>query len=145
MKKLFIAAVLIAALGGALYYYFEMRKPQSGNPVFKDELIGTWKIDSVAVGKKDSGVVFGLMVLALDSNYLHYTYTFAKDGGIEKRLGDSTINEKLSYIVKDSTEFVFVEGDSTKETFSNKIVSFDKNNFTLMATDSTLLFFKRQK
>lgn len=144
MKKLFIAAVLIAALGGALYYY-EMRKPQSNNPVFKDEVIGTWKIDSVAVGKKDSSVVFGLMVLALDSNYLHYTYTFAKDGGIEKRLGDSTINEKLSYIVKDSTEFVFVEGDSTKETFSNKIVSFNKNNFTLMATDSTLLFFKRQK
>lgn len=143
MKKLFIAAVLIAALGGALYYYFEMRKPQSNNPVFKDEVIGIWKIDSVAAGKKDSGVVFGLMVL--DSNYLHYTYTFAKDGGIEKRLGDSTINEKISYIVKDSTEFVFVEGDSTKENFSNKIVSFDKNNFTLMATDSTLLFFKRQK
>jgi nickel-dependent lactate racemase len=96
------------------------------------------------VGKKDSGVVFGLMILAIDSNYLRYTYTFAKDGAIEKKLGDSIINEQLSYIVKDSTEFVFVEGDSTKETFSNKIVSFDKNNFTLMATDSTLLFFKRQ-
>jgi hypothetical protein len=144
MKKLFISAVLTALLGGALYYYYEMRKPQSVNPVFKDEVIGTWKIDSVAVGKKDSGVVFGLLVLALDSNYMSYTYTFEKDGAIQKKLGDSTIKEKLSYIVKDSTEFVFVEGDSTKETFSNKIVSFGKNNFTLMATDSTLLFFKRQ-
>jgi hypothetical protein len=58
MKKLFVAAVLIAALGGALYYFMEMRKPQSVNPVIKDEVIGTWKIDSVAVWAKKIQVLY---------------------------------------------------------------------------------------
>jgi hypothetical protein len=144
MKKLIIAAVLIAALGGALYYFFEMRKPNLKNPVFKEEVIGTWKIDSVALSTKDSGNVLGLSILAIDSNYHNYLYQFSTDGFVEKKLGDSLV-EKLIYQLKDSALITFVAGDSTKEEFNNSIISFDKQQFTLMASDSSILFFKKQK
>jgi hypothetical protein len=144
MKKLFMVAIVLAALGGALYYFFEMRKTKPAPVSFRENLIGTWKIDSVATSKKDSGNVLGLMIMALDSNYLNYTYKFTTDGSVEKNLGDSLV-EKLSYQMKDSAQITFVAGDSTKEEFNNAVVSFDKQQFTLLASDSSLLFFKRQK
>lgn len=143
MKKLFIAAVLTAALGGALYYFFEMRKTPNSSPVFKETVIGSWKMDSVAVSKNDSGNVLGLMILAIDSNYLNYTYDFAADGTVDKKLGDSLV-EKLSWQSKDPAQLTFIASDSTKEVFQNTVVSFNKEKFTLRASDSTLLFFKRK-
>jgi hypothetical protein len=142
MKKLFIAAVLMAALGGALYYYFEMRSSKPSPVSFKEQLTGTWKIDSVALSSKDSGNVIGLMIMALDSNYLNYTYTFAKDDVVEKKLDDSVV-EKLNYKLHDPVQLTFIAADSSKEEFNNTIVSFDSQQFTLRASDSTLLFFKR--
>ena len=143
MKKLCIAALFIAALGGALYYFFEMKKPENTVPSFKETVIGSWKIDSVAVSKNDSGNVLGLMILAIDSNYLNYTYDFAADGSVNKKLGDSLV-EKLNYQISNAAQLTFITSDSTKEEFKNEVVSFDKEKFTLRASDSSLLFFKRK-
>jgi hypothetical protein len=143
MKKLFVVAIILAALGGALYYYFEMRTSKPSPVSFQEQLIGTWKMDSVALGDKDSGNVIGLMILALDSNYLNYTYTFATDDVVEKKLGDSIV-EKLNYKLQDSVRLTFIATDSTKEEFNNTIISFDKQQLILRASDSSLLFFKRK-
>ena len=143
MKKLFIAALFIAALGGALYYFFEMKKTENTVTSFKETVIGSWKLDSVAVGKKDSGNVLGLVILAIDSNYLNYIYDFAADGSVNKKIGDSLV-EKLSYQISNTAQLTFVTSDSTKEEFKNDVVSFDKEKFTLRASDSSLLFFKRK-
>lgn len=139
-----MVAIVLAALGGALYYLFEMRKSTPATVSFRDNLIGTWKIDSVALSQNDSGNVLGLTILALDSNYLKYTYQFDKEGFVVKNLADTTV-EKLNYQLKDSTHLTFIAGDSTNEEFHNTIVSFDAGQFTLLASDSSLLFFKRQK
>ncbi len=143
MKKLFIAAVLIAALGGALYYVTEMRTSKAASQSFSETVIGEWRMDSVAVSKNDSGNVLGLMILAIDSNYLNYTYQFAADGSVNKKLGDS-IAEQFKYIINDSAQLTFVATDSSKEEFKNTVISFDKQQFTLRASDSSLLYFKRQ-
>lgn len=144
MKKLFMVAIVLAALGGALYYLFEMRQSKPTTDSFQENLLGNWKIDSVALRTKDSGNVPGLMFMALDTNFLNYTYKFTTDGSVEKNLGDSLV-EKLNYQMKDSVQLTFVASDSTKEEFNNRVVSFDKQQFTLLASDSSLLFFKRQK
>jgi hypothetical protein len=144
MKKILLVAILMAAAGGALYYFLETKKPKRVSNLLGDHISGTWKIDSVSLTPKDTGNVFGLFIMAIDSNYLKYTYTFSKDGSIEKKLGDSTIPEKINYVMKDSSQLVFIAGDSTKEEFSNKIISFNNNQFTVLATDSSILYFKRQ-
>lgn len=143
MKKLFIAAVLLAALGGALYYFMEMRPSKIESVSFKEHLIGTWWMDSVALSKKDSGNVLGLAVMLIDSNFLNYSYQFAKDGSVDKILRDSVI-EKFSYVLSDSSRLSFIAADSSREEFINTIVSFDKDQFTLRASDSSLLYFKRK-
>lgn len=52
--------------------------------------------------------------------------------------------EKLSYQISNAAQLTFIASDSTKEEFKNEVVSFDKEKFTLRASDSSLLFFKRK-
>ncbi len=146
MKKIILVAVLLAASGGALYYLLNTKQlitPQNNS--IKQILLGEWKIDSVALSKKDSGNVIALFALALDSNFLNYTYDFKEDGAIIKKLGDSIYTEKNSYQLKDSATIVFTEDDSDSESFVFKLASKEKNGFVLMDKDSTNYYFKRKE
>lgn len=145
MKKIILVAVLLAASGGALYYLLNTKQlitPQNNS--FKQILLGEWKIDSVALSKKNSGNAIALFALALDSNFLKYTYDFKQNGTITKKLGDSTLAKKHTYQLKDSATIVFTEGDSDSESFELKLSSKEKNGFVLMDKDSTNYYFKRQ-
>lgn len=140
MKKLFIAAVLIAALGGALYYFSEMQKPQSASPGLKNVVIGIWQIDSVALSAKDSGNAIALFALSLNSNFLKYSYEFKEDGAIIKKLGDSTLAEKINYQFKDSAGIIITEDETFELMFTEKL----KDGFVLMDKDSAAYYFKRK-
>ena len=145
MKKIILAVILLAAAGGAVYYFLSSKKadiPQQTS--FKQTLLGEWKIDSVALSKKDSGNAIALFALALDSNFSKYTYDFKEDGTIIKMLGDSTLAEKNSNQLKDSATIVFTEGDGTAESFEMKLSAKEKNWFVLMDKDSTNYYFKKQ-
>lgn len=145
MKKIILAVILLAAAGGAVYYFLSSKKasiPQQTS--FKQMLLGEWKIDSVALSKKDSGNAIALFALALDSNFLKYTYDFTEDGTIIKMLGDSTLSEKNSYQLKDSATIVFTEGDGAAESFELKLSAKDEKWFVLMDKDSTNYYFKKQ-
>lgn len=145
MKKIILAVILLAAAGGAVYYFLTQKKagiPQQTS--FKQMLLGEWKIDSVALSKKDSGNAIALFALALDSNFLKYTYDFKEDGTIIKMLGDSTLAEKNSYQLKDSVTIVFTEEGGTVESFELKLSANEKKWFVLMDKDSTNYYFKKQ-
>lgn len=145
MKKMLWIAILMAATGGALYYLFGMNEKDKapGNSV-QQTITGEWKIDSVAMSKKDSTKTIALLVLALDTNFTKYSYAVHEDGRIIKKLGDSTLAEKIRYQIKDSTGIVIHEdGDSTS--FELKFTEKQKDGFVLMDKDSTVYFFKRKQ
>jgi hypothetical protein len=145
MKKIILVALLLATTGGALYYFLSTKKGNSNHQTsFQKTLLGEWKIDSVALSKKDSGNAIALFALSLDSNFLKYTYDFKDDGAIIKKLGDSIYTEKIGYQLKDSVTIVYKEGESADESFELKLSSKEKNGFVLMDKDSTRYFFKRQ-
>jgi hypothetical protein len=142
MKQIILVVILLAATGGALYYLLQNKKTNEvQQTTFQQMLNGEWKIDSVALSKKDSGNVIALMALALDSNFLKYTYDFKENGGIVKKLGDSTLVDQLSYKMKDSATIILSETGSTDEVFELKLISTNKNRFALMDKDSTNYYF----
>lgn len=145
MKKIILAVIVIAAAGGALYYFLQNKKTgEVQQTSFEQMLKGEWKIDSVALSKKDSGNVIALMALAIDSNFLKYTYDFKDNGGIIQKLGDSTVTDRLSYKLKDSTAITITENGSSAEMFDLRAVSKEKDRIALIDKDSTTYYFVKQ-
>ena len=138
-----MAVVILAAAGGAVYYYMQTKKPvQQTHTSYQQTIIGDWKIDSVAA--KDSGNSIGLLALVLDTNFTKYHFQFKEDGSITQLLGDSIVPVKRGYEWKDSASLVFTEGDSLTEKHPVQILSLSKEQLSIMNTDSSVIYFKKQ-
>lgn len=142
MNKIILAAILLAALGGALYYYLQQSKtPDSSSTAYQQTIIGEWKIDSVAASKTPGNIA--MLAMALDTNLMKYQFNFQKDGSITQLLGDSIVPVKRSYEWKDSAHLVFKEGETLSEIQPVQVLSFSKEQFSIMSTDSSVLYFKK--
>ncbi len=142
MNKIILAVILLAALGGALYYYLQQNKtPDTSSTAFQQTIVGEWKIDSVAATGSVSTA--GLLAMALDTNFSKYHFQFKEDGSITQFLGDSIVPVKRSYEWKDSAHLVFKEGETLSEIQPVQVLSFSKEQFSIMSTDSSVLYFKK--
>lgn len=142
MNKIILAVILLAALGGALYYYLQQNKtPDTSSTAFQQTIVGEWKIDSVAATGSVSTT--GLLAMALDTNFSKYHFQFKEDGSITQFLGDSIVPVKRSYAWKDSAHLVFKEGETLSEIQPLQVLSFSKEQFSIMSTDSSVLYFKK--
>ncbi|MBY0479366.1 MAG: hypothetical protein K2Q24_17095 [Chitinophagaceae bacterium] len=143
MNKIILAVILLAALGGALYYYLQQNKtPDTSSTAFQQKIVGEWKIDSVAATGSVSTA--GLLAMALDTNFSKYHFQFKEDGSITQLLGDSIVPVKRSYEWKDSARLVFKEGETLSEIQPLQVLSFSKEQFSIMSTDSSVFYFKKQ-
>jgi hypothetical protein len=146
MKKILLVAILVAAAGGALYYFVEIKKhpvQQEVNPglIMK----GLWQVDSVVLSKKNSSESMVMMVLSLDSNFKNYTYDVKDDSTILKKTGDSILAENIRYHLKDSTGIVITNGGVDAQPVELTITTREKERIVLMDTDSSFYYFTRKK
>lgn len=143
MNKIILAVILLAALGGALYYYLQQNNTSdpSSSTAYQQTIIGEWKIDSVAATGSVSTA--GLLAMALDTNFSKYHFQFKEDGSITQFLSDSIVPVKRSYEWKDSAHLVFKEGETLSEIQPVQVLSFSKEQFSIMSTDSSVIYFKK--
>ena len=145
MKKIILAVILLAAAGGAVYFYFFYHtvcdKPGKLTN-YETEIIGDWKIDSIA--SKDSNSI-GLLLLSLDSNLRNYTFRFTADGAITQLLNDSIVPQKSKYEWKDSSQLIILEGDSLTGKELMHVVLLTTEQLNLMSADSALIYFRKKK
>lgn len=145
MKKIILAVILLAAAGGAVYFYF-FSQPVCDKPGkltnYEAEIIGDWKIDSIA--SRDSNSI-GLLLLSLDSNLTNYTFRFADDGNITQLLNDSIVEQKRKYKWKDSSQLVIIEGDSSVDQQLMQVIALTPEQLNLMRADSSVVHFKKKK
>jgi hypothetical protein len=126
-----------------LYYYLQQNKtPDTSSTAFQQKIVGEWKIDSVAATGSVSTA--GLLAMALDTNFSKYHFQFKEDGSITQLLGDSIVPVKRSYEWKDSARLVFKEGETLSEIQPLQVLSFSKEQFSIMSTDSSVFYFKKQ-
>ena len=120
MKKIILAAILLAAAGGAVYL-FTQRNQNIEPPLgisYKETIIGDWKIDSIT-SNDNNGI--GLLFLSLDSNLTNYTFRFAEDGAI------------------------ILEGDSLIDKELMQVVTLTTNQLDLRSADSAVIHFRKKK
>ena len=145
MKKLFIAAILLAAAGSVFYYYKQFKKENHAQLNSHELIIGNWLIDSLSVNAGDSValLITGLMPMN-DSDYFKYNYQFCDDGTVVKSLAGRDADTS-AYLWKENNVLYWKEkqADSSGEQF--QVVELDSNKMSLQTKDSVGLFFKKIK
>lgn len=144
MKKIILAVILLAAVGGAVYLYSQRNRniEPSLQTSYKETIIGDWKIDSITPND-NSGI--GLLLLSLDSNLTNYTFRFAEDGALTQLLNDSILPQRSKYEWKDSSQLVILEGDSLTDKELMQVVTLTTDQLDLRSADSAVIHFRKKK
>ena len=141
MKKIILAVILVAAAGGTTYYLLQKKTRTIVADFKQEEILGKWKLDSLAEGKDSAFFFVGLMGM-IDSNLMNYHYDFRKEGMIVKLLGDSVQKDTAHFEwTKDNRLNWKEQGDSIGSSF---IVSkLNKDSLVLVSNDSSFVFFSK--
>jgi hypothetical protein len=144
MKKIILAVILLAAVGGAVYLYSQRNREIEPSPLtsYKETIIGDWKIDSIAANDSKS---MGLLLLSLDSNLTNYTFRFAEDGVITQLLNDSIVPQRSKYEWKDSSQLIILEGDSLTDKELMQVIKLTPDQLDLRSDDSAVIHFRKKK
>jgi hypothetical protein len=144
MKKIILAVILLAAVGGAVYLYSQRNRniEPSLHTSYKETIIGDWKIDSIAANDSNS---MGLLLLSLDSNLTNYTFRFAEDGVITQLLNDSIVPQRSKYEWKDSSQLIILEGDSLTDKELMQVIKLTPDQLDLRSADSAVIHFRKKK
>jgi hypothetical protein len=143
MKKLLIGLLIMAAAAGAFFYLRSQDKPISNGVLVKEQLIGTWKLESIT-SRDDSTSIVPLLIAIADSNTFHYDYEFTKDHSILRRLGDSTSTDTSRYEWKENN-LVWKEDRTDSSGNLLTVMTLNTDSLLLLSNDSTLMLFTKRK
>ena len=146
MKKIILAVILVAALGGAAYYLLQYKKQNAQSGFEQEQIIGKWTLahldpsrDSLAQGK-DAVADFPVQQ---DSNRTKYDYDFKKDNIVVISINDSVFRDTVHY---QWTKNNHIEWKKQRDSVQSLIVTtLNKDSLVLQTKDSTLIYFKKVK
>ncbi len=143
MKKTILAVILVAAIGGAAYWLLQKKKQNAVIGFKQEQIIGKWKLDSLAQGKDSASLFVGIMGM-IDSNIMKYDYDFRKEGIVVKFLKDTVQKDTTHYELKKANQLIWKEqGDSTGQSLA--ITTLNTDSLVLKTKDSTIIYFKKAK
>lgn len=146
MKKVFIGLLIVAA-GAGIYYLLQNKKTKIADPIEKELLVGTWKIDSFYVSSKDSvpDVIAGSLLK--DSSFRRHRYDFQNGGTFLQTVNDSAkVKTDTSYYEwGKKNELLIKEAvkDSVGEQYT--ISKLSKDSLILQSKDSAVFVFTKLK
>ena len=146
MKKIILAVILVAAVGGIAYYLLQKKK-QENLTINKELVIGKWKIDSLVTTKDSTKDGLALLLFAMDSTAKKQVYDFQTNGQVIVSLPNDTLSKKdtSSFAWGKEKELLWKEKYSDSATESMTVIKLDKKDLVLQSADSTLIYFKKVK
>jgi hypothetical protein len=143
MKKIILAVILVAAIGGAAYWLLQNKKQNAVIGFKQEQIIGKWKLDSLSV-KNDSTDLALALITALDSNLMKYTYDFREDGKVLHLLQDSVLNDSSTYYWTKEKDLILKEqGEPVGDSLN--VEKLNRDSLVLRSKDSTTMYFKKAK
>lgn len=143
MKKT-IAVLLLAVAGAGIYYALQYQKKKTSSNTFDQQLIvGTWKLDSIAVpvNSKENDLFTGIMGM-IDPDLLNYHYSFNNDKTITLTLRDSVIQDSARYEWLATDSLIWKETPKDNGT-KFRLQTLNKDTLRLREGDSTQMIFHR--
>jgi hypothetical protein len=130
MKKLFIGLLVVAAGGAAFFLLNNKKNTTAIASINKELIIGKWKTDAV---------------MANDSTFNKYSYSFQKEGIVLRSISDSVKADTSHYEWNKANELVWKEnaGDSTGKTFS--VLKLTPDSLQVQSNDSSTVLFTKVK
>lgn len=147
MKKVFIGLLILAA-GAATFFLLQKKdKPNTGNNIQKEWIVGKWKLDSIILPKDSTGNFMAGIMGIIAPDLVKYRYEFKKDGAISFSSGDSLTKGSSRYEWMKENQLVWKEypADTSDNIFN--ISTLTRDSLVLQSQDSaaTLLFTKAKK
>ena len=146
MKKIILAVILVAALGGAAYYLLQSKKQNAVSGIKQEQIIGKWTLvrwtpfgDSLDQ-RRDTVAYFPINA---DANRSKYDYDFKKENIVLISLNDSVLSDTARYQwTKDNHIEWKKQGDSVETLI---VTTLNRDSLVLKTNDSALIYFKRVK
>ena len=146
MKKIILAVIFVAAVGGAAYYLLQNKKQNAVSSFKQEQIIGKWTLvrwtplsDSLVQGKDtvaDFPVKRGSIITK-------YDYDFKKENIVVISLNDSVLSDTVQYQwTKDNRIEWKKQNDSIQ---SLAVTTLNKDSLVLRTEDSALIYFKKAK
>lgn len=146
MKKIFIAAILLAAAGSGLYYYRQLQKIKPLS--YQQKLIaGNWITDSPAAGEFKDSCMQNLNGLTSTprNNLFGYQCQLKDEGKIYRTMKGSITTDTIVYAWEGNGTILIKENNTDSAEKRVKILLLDSIHLALQTEDSTCLYFKRMK
>lgn len=143
MKKLFIGLLIAAAGVAAFFLLRKQNKEISENNFQKEQLIGSWKLDSLDY-RKDSGSLLPNILVLPDSNLTKYRYEFTKDHAVFISSGDSLTSDSARY-VWNQNEVIFSHDSTGLAADSLTVIRLRSDSLVLRDRDSALFYFTKRE
>jgi hypothetical protein len=130
MKKLFIGLLVVAAGGAAFFLLNKKKNTAEVATINKELIIGKWKTDAV---------------MANDSGFNKYSYSFQQGGIVLRSLSDSVKADTTHYEWNKANELVWKEkaSDSVGTTYS--VVKLTQDSLQVQSKDSVTFLFTKIK
>ena len=146
MKKIILAVILVAAVGGAAYYLLQNKNQNAVSSFKQEEIIGKWTLvrwtpfgDSLA-RSKDTVAYFPINA---DSNRSKYDYDFKKENIVLISLNDSVLSDTARYQWTKDNHIEWKKQNDSAEILT--VTTLNKDSLVLKTNDSAVIYFKRVK
>ena len=147
MKQIILAVILLAAIGGGIYYLLQKNRQNTSVSFKQEQILGKWKIDSLVAQKPSTKDELALLLFAMDSTAEKLVYDFQPDGMVFVSLPSDSLKKKdtSSFAWNEKKELVWKEKstDSTADTMT--VIKLDKKDLVMQSADSTLIYFRKVK
>lgn len=147
MKKIILAVILLAAAGGGIYYVLQKKKQNNSVNFKQEQIIGKWKIDSLAPQKDSTKDGLAVLLFAMDSTAKNIVYDFQPDGMVLVSHSSDSLQKKdtSSFAWNEKKELVWKEKSTDSIADTMTVIKLDKKDFVVQSADSTLIYFRKVK
>lgn len=148
MKKVIVGLLLLAAAGAAYYLLVIKKKTdiETAIAINKDMLTGSWQVDRVVPGSKDSTAAWSAMKTAVDSSLAKSTFHFDSTGLLILHRRDTTRQNDTSRYEWGGTNKVYIRSLVNKGNSDSLLVQrLVKDSLALVTADSARLYLTRLK
>jgi hypothetical protein len=143
MKKLLIGLLIIAAAAGAFFYLRNEKKPLTNGELAKEQLTGTWKLESIT-SPNDSIAGMIALISMINSTASNYHCEFTPGGTIIRKVNNSATTDTSLYEWK-GDQLAVKENrlDTIPELFT--VLTLNKDSLYFRSQDSILMLFSKSK